>query len=567
MRNHLAVLTLLALPTLPMQAQAAAPQVARSAAQAGAQESLAAGRKALAEGRFDEALAAFEQAAAADGGAPLTRMWVGRAMSALGRHDDALALADELRKLGLPGGDADYLFGHALLGFTKASLASGGNAFTQGQFLDAAGALKRALAHNPKDYADAWLPLAECAWYGQDLPGARTAAAKATELEPRSSAAHALLGRVAMSQYAAASDEAEKQAHWSAARTAFETAVRIEGEPTETWKRGALAEWHVQLGHLQGFAADKAKASEHYATAIGWEPSRVDFGVLRNVLGNELAQPCLLEGEKRFLQRYSETDALYATLSWWLGYGHFEAAQWPECERAYRRAVALWPGYANSWYYVFRACSSQQKREEALTALRAYDEIAPEGLIESLAGQKAYSLPALEHLVGWCADPGKHNGRARNLDAAYLSEVLTRLEPQTSRFWNNLGLFVRDHGDALRWARSAEATPEKLDELWKRALVAYEKALALEPENPNYLNDTAVMLHYYLKRDYDKALSMYERAAVLADQILARKDLDPDTREVVKIAQRDSKNNTVKIKRLMEKLARGEKPDQSDENN
>jgi hypothetical protein len=49
--------------------------------------------------------------------------------------------------------------------------------------------------------------------------------------------------------------------------------------------------------------------------------------------------------------------------------------------------------------------------------------------------------------------------------------------------------------------------------------------------------------------------------------MLARKDLPSDVREVVKIAQRDSKNNTVKLKRLMEKLARGEKPGPEDANN
>lgn len=565
--QHLLILCA-ALGPLSLNVSAApAPTPHRALAQS-VDELIEQGRRELAQGKLAEAQASFARAAELDSNSPRTRVWVVRGAIAQGAFEDALVAVDELRAANAPAADADYLYGLALLGFTKASIASGGgSAFTQSQFEDAATALERALNADAARYGDAWVALAECAWYAQDLERARRAATKAVEAQPTSPAASTMLGRVAFSQYSAATEPEPKAAHWTAARSAFEQSVKLYGAPAEPAARAALAEAHIQLGHLHAFAQAKPQASEHYASAIGWDPSRVDFGAVRGVLGAELAGPCLLEGEKRFLASHESSDPLYATLSWWLGLSAFEAAQWPACESAYRRAVALWPGYANSWYYVFRACFSQQKYAEALAALRAYDESSPEGLIESLRGEKPLNLQFIEYLVGWCADGAKHAGRPLNLDAAFLSEVLTRIEPEVSRYWNNLGLFVRDHGDALRWAKSPEATKEVLDGLWKRALAAYERALELEPENPNYLNDTAVMFHYYLERDYDKALSMYERAAVLADQLLARKDLASDVREVIKIAQRDSKNNTMKLKRLMEKLARGEKPGPEDANN
>lgn len=566
MRLHLHVFAALGIALVQAPALCAAPPLGARALQESVEALIEQGRVQLAEGRVDAAVESFARAAELDQGSLRTRIWVVRGAIAKGAFEDALVAVDELRAVRAPSADADYLYGLAMFGFTKASLSSGGGAFTQSQFDDASAALQRALTADATRYRDAWQSLAECAWYGQDLERARAAAAKAVELEPRSAAAHTILGRVAFSQYSAAAAE-HKQPNWDAARAAFENAVKLLGEPSEAWARNALADAHVQLGHLHAFANAKPLAAQHYAAAIGWDPSKVDFRAVREVLGAELAGPCFVDGEKRFLAVHEATDPLYATLSWWLGLNAFEAANWSECESAFRRAVALWPGYADSWYYVFRAAFSQQKYADALAALRHFDEAAPESLVASLNWQKALNLQFVEYLVSWCADGAKHSGKPLNLDAAFLSEVLTRVDPEVSRHWNNLGLFVRDHGDALRWSRAPEATKEVLDGLWRKALAAYERALELEPENPNYLNDTAVMFHYYLQRDYDKALSMYERAAVLADQMLARKDLPSDVREVVKIAQRDSKNNTIKLKRLMEKIARGETPGPEDANN
>lgn len=561
----LASLFLASIPAAAPQAHAAV-EAATASAQEGAETLVKRGRAALAAGKIDEAVADFAAAYELDP-SPHSRVWVIRGWIAKGESQDALGAADELRGAGARADDVDYLFGLAMLGLAKSSLTSGGSAYTQSQFEDAAAALARATKSDAERYPDAWPALAECAWYAQQLPVARAAADKAVALEPSSPRARALLGRVAFSQYSGAQDAAEKQAFWQTARDAFEQAVKLFGSPADAWLRNELADAHQQLGHLHAFADDKPKASEHYSAAIGWDPSKVDFGAVRSVLGSELAAACMKSGEERFLATHSATDPTYATLSWWTGLSHFESAAWPECEASFRRAVELWPAYANSWYYVFRATYAQKKYGEALESLRTYHAMASEGLVQSLGGDKRLNVQVLDFLVGWCAEPGNHNGRARNLDAAFLAELLTALEPEVSRHWNNLGLFVRDHGDALRWARSPEATKERLEALWLRALAAYERALELEPENPNYINDTAVMFHYYLERDYDKALAMYQKAAVLADALLERKDLAPDVREVVKIAQRDAKNNTMKLKRLMEKIARGEAPSEEDRDN
>ena len=152
--------------------------------------------------------------------------------------------------------------------------------------------------------------------------------------------------------------------------------------------------------------------------------------------------------------------------------------------------------------------------------------------------------PIVEHLIGVSAKAG------RNLVAGKLSEALAVAAPETSRFWNNAGLFYRDTGDSRKIRRNGdEAAKQARSALYERALLCYEKALDLEPENANYLNDTAVVLHYNLKRDLERAGDLYQRSLEMAERELARDDLDQETERVLKIARRDSLGNLKKLKR------------------
>ena len=144
----------------------------------------------------------------------------------------------------------------------------------------------------------------------------------------------------------------------------------------------------------------------------------------------------------------------------------------------------------------------------------------------------------------------KHGCGPLNLEAALAAEILTSLQPKVSRHWNNLGLFLRDHADELR-ARQDEADREAIRDLCNRAYNAYQQALALEPENPNYLNDTALMLQYYLRRDLSRATSMYRKAIRCAEELLAREDLPDDRRAVVEIALRDARDNSSKLESVL----------------
>ncbi|HUR28374.1 MAG TPA: hypothetical protein VM509_09305, partial [Planctomycetota bacterium] len=167
-------------------------------------------------------------------------------------------------------------------------------------------------------------------------------------------------------------------------------------------------------------------------------------------------------------------------------------------------------------------------------------------------------------LIGWATESKNHGGKTLNLEAAFACDLITRIvprEPEYSRHWNNLGLFLRDEGDELRGTQGALEPPRKkcdeawINKLWEASYKAYETALEIEPRNPNYLNDTAVMLHYYFVRDLERAKEMYKRGNEEAKRMLERKDLSADTREAVTIALRDTGNNVKLVQKLIDKRA------------
>jgi tetratricopeptide (TPR) repeat protein len=546
---------------------AASSTATTSASRESVDELIARGRTLMRSKKYAEAQAAFDAAAAQDKNSPKTRVWVGRAWIAQGKFDDALQIADELHAAKGSALDSQYLFGLAFCGQAKASAEKGGNPFTQSQFEDAVANLQRATAADPDRYGDAWLPLAEAAWYAANLAVARDAADRAVKLDPKDPFAHSVLGDVAFAQYKVAQeaqDTAGADAHWATSLAAFKKAIELLGNPQDPAGAALLARAHQQCGFLHQWKQDLKSASESYAIAASLDPSKVDFNQVHSGLGAEAFAACITDAIVRFEKLYGHNQPASSTLHWWNGFALFENAKAPEAATEFHRAVELFPAYVNSWYYIFRCEYAQKRFPEAVEALRTNWNLDKDSLAAALASQPEMNLPILEYLVGWCVDPEKHAGEVNNADAALLSEMLTRAAPTQARYWNNLGLFLRDEGDALR-ASKKDVPKEELQKLWEAAYAAYSQTLEIEPGNPNYLNDTAVMLHYYLHRDYDKALAMYEKAAVRAEEELAKPDLDPNLREVIKIAKRDSNNNIAKVKRVMEKLAKGEKLTREDE--
>ncbi len=535
----------LALPTTTTKVRAVESAVESAV------ELVAAGRALLAEGRATDAQLKFEAAVKLDGSLAV-RQWLVRSWIAQGRVNDALNEIDGLAKTekGVP---LDYLYGMAFAQKAKGYIAEGVNGSIIGMaFGDAVEYLKKATTADPVLYGDAFAPLAESAWYAQDLETARAAAEKAAALDAQNGDAWAMLGRVAFSQYQGFQSDPTRvpdaDQAWTASRDAFAKAQGLYAASSEPAARAKGAESSTQIGWLYVWKKQTGEGAQRFAAAIAIDPSAADYGQLRGSLGDEAFVTCLEEAAKQYESLNGKETTGDATILWWLGFARYAAKQYEGAEAAFTRAVTKAPDFANSWYYVALARYFRQDYDGAIAGFRTHFGISKDDAAAALRANQDENLRILDYMVGLKA------GKAANLDAAFLSELQTLMAPDVHRYWNNLGLFLRDEGEA-RERRSRDVSPEQhreIQDLYERSYVAYLKSLELSPDDPNYLNDAALMLHYHFDRELDQARAWYVKAAEMAEKELARKDLDKEVRPLREIALRDARNNLRDLDKIIE---------------
>ncbi len=518
-----------------------------------AEELLRRGRECFAKGEFAAAEPLLDLAVERSGSEFEPRFWRARNRIETGRVNDALDEIDALREAGRNGTEVDYLAGLAFHAKVKQYLAAGADGGTiQMSLEDAVRYLERATAADPARFGDALLPLAEAAWFAQNLELSRDAAERAVAHAPTDPRAHAQLGKTAFSQYQAAkggeaATEDPGAAHWEAARAAFEASLRLAGEPKAAPLRLLAGESEKQLAFLWAWKKDEERVAEHAARALGWNPAGIEFGWL---LSQFAERPRFVEtltrGGELYDAHYGAADPGDATLRWWLGWAQFAEREYEGAEAAFETAVAEWPDYVNSWYYIALARYHQQDFPGAIEALRENWKRAPEDLIASLGSDEAKNLAILDWLVGQAA-------RANDLlAAAELSKMQAETARKEPRYWNNVGLFYRDAGDALMRKKN-ETERARARAFYEESWSGYSRALDLEPENPAFLNDAAVVLDYNLDRDLEKAKEMYAKALRNAQQLLDSGKVPPSDLELVRTARRDSENNLARLEKRMAK--------------
>ena len=570
---------------------------APSVQEQGVDELLAVGRKHLLDGNVEDAMRVFAEAEKKDGASLRTHVFVLRAKLGQGFVDDVLPEVDELKRAGTTGPELDYLFGTSFHALGARDIASGKTTSVTGsQFEDAVVFLKKVTAKNDARFADAWTTLADAAWYTQDFELGSHAAEKAVEANPTHPAPRLLRGKLALAAHAAWRADPDKvdaaEDQWQAAAEAFEKAISLCGDDPQ--RRPLAQQAWMQLATTYLWKQMREDASAAYTRAIALDPGTADYGSINAAMPEQEFVDVLEAARKSWNAKHEGGSD--ATIVWWLGYANYAIKKLPEAEKLFNDAFAKNPEYWTSLYYLYRIQFEKREYAKCLETLHKYPPIdSPEkaavpslhpkaggdavpdrgGLIASLAYDVPGNMARLEALIAWATEANNHGGKVLNLEAAFLSDLITRIvprEPQYSRHWNNLGLFLRDEGDELRGTQGAlEPAKKKCDEawinkLWEASYKAYETALEIEPRNPNYLNDTAVMLHYYFVRDLERAKEMYKRGNEEAKLMLARKDLTADTREAVSIALRDTGNNVKLVQKLIDKRAAeagapaGEKP-------
>jgi tetratricopeptide (TPR) repeat protein len=534
-----------------------APQASQAVPSDEVREAVTRGRALLERGCPAEAEELFTWAAERDGDALRTRMWVLRAWMDAGRSDETLEALDALAAGGAKGIEMTYLYGMAFARRAEQAVASGHlDASVPMLFQDASDGLERAVAADAERFSDAWLPLANAAWQGQDLDTAVRAAETAVKVLEERVDALELRGKVALSRLALAEARepggAAAEASFQAATTAFERALAKRLADAAHDAKDAsrrVAATATSLAHAWLWRQRYAEATDAFATAAAFAPDAVDYGSMLQLLssasGDEPSagfRAALELARERLELRAGTEDVREATLLWWLGWARFGAAEWAGSEEAFLAGLRLAPEISNGWYYIGLARHYRKDAEGALEALRTGWEADP----ASLAGTAAASgggVRGFEGLIGWCATQEP----ARNLDAAFLAEVLTVAFPDEPRHWNNLGLFLRDEGERQEWAAHEGTGPEPdadvLADLYTRSFAAYERALALTPDDPQVLNDTALMLQYHLDREPERVEAMYRRSIELSERRLASDELSPDDHARFEQTRKDARGN------------------------
>ncbi len=534
--NLLALLGLLALlPALALPALAQGEQPPAQPAPAVAEPSLRE-RATAAERRGDFAAAAelWLELVRAEPHVPDWYVRAGDCLGRVGRFNDCLDLLDGVR-----GRFPDVLEIPALIARTyslKAGRLAADGVYDQNWVFalqDAARTAEAILDKHP-GHQDARLIAAQALLELEETARAEIHAREAAERFPMHPGGPILLGQIAFSEFvqlrrqlqeeqpkgraqadliaraADARDRAQKE---------LQRAVTI--DPSRTF---AL----VKLGDLKAWNGELEPALEYYGRALGQDPrAQVNHDWVRTNTKPE-RRLALYDEAARALRGRGTDAAQVALVEFYAALAQFDAKQWSTAKRRFAATVAANPEFTNAHYYAMLAAywdgdhelAEQQGVQFATRAARPFADLLRQ--LDSDARDTAVNI--LEFLAARCFKAGR---MAQSRD---LNHVLAWVR-QTAVTWNNYAFLCRETAK------------------YEDSLVGYEHALELEPEDPQLLNDAAVILQYHLASEENlaRAKEMYERAIRNAEQVL-REGGEGDRVARARQAMQDARGNLGKMK-------------------
>jgi tetratricopeptide (TPR) repeat protein len=404
-------------------------------------------------------------------------------------------------------------------------------------FLEAAYVLEAAaqIAGAPASAFENW---AEALLNGGDLGNALRAAETGVSNYPDQASSWIQKARVEVASANNATKKPTKLKMFKAAVADYRKATKLD-------KKGAFS--CIKLGEtliLEAVAKgnkgnpDKARkeAAKIWSEALKRDQSAVDLSAMCQWLA-AAAVP--------LLDKIDTSKGKDATLAWYKGYAEYsgQPRDWAEVRKHFEKSLELSPGMVNSWFFLAQGAFDEGVRvqqegdnERANKAYR-YSAMAWGRYVEGNAqGHRNAVLAAVDggkstiEQLKWLAGKAVMNG---DFDSSIRINLwITQTTPADVEAWNNLALLYRDSGQAAK------------------ALPAYAKAAKLSPEDPQVLNDWAVIYHYYLKTDDAKALDLYEQAIKLAEERLNDGvGMSDEDRQRIQIGLRDARNNLAKLKK------------------
>jgi tetratricopeptide (TPR) repeat protein len=224
-------------------------------------------------------------------------------------------------------------------------------------------------------------------------------------------------------------------------------------------------------------------------------------------------------------------------LYWYRGMAYYNkgAEFWSNVHSDFNKVIELNPAFTNAFFFLadgaFKRGVMQSTSNDDIKAKKAYN-FSGKYYALYLKDFGANHTQSVSQSGGLLAECQRMNFLASFTDyehAIIILEWATSNAPDYLDVWNNLAFLYRETGES------------------EKSLAAYQQALSIQPDDPQIMNDLAVIYHYYLKTEDEIALELYRNAIIRAEEILSAETIFGDDLSLVKVALRDARNNLSKL--------------------
>lgn len=361
-----------------------------------------------------------------------------------------------------------------------------------------------------------------------DFEAAGDAAMLALERKPGMVEALLLLGDVFYAQYQNAPSEGKNAAQvreiWQAAFDCYTEASAGDGDLPGPW-----------LGMAALFEADRKwkESADAYLEAIVRKPELTSgYNQAIALFSRDEADGSLPDFLQRVLRevkkRYPRDRKRRATVLYYLGFAYFLDCEYEKSIKTYSDSSKINKAYASAAsYYIFRSAFELGDHDRSMREFLKVMKNDPEGLAYFMENDGDFTkkvYPSLNFLAYKLVNEGRMK-EARDLNGQVLKVVVN-----DAALYNNYAFLCRE------------------TRLYEASYAAYVKALEIEPDNPVYLNDAALILHYHLRRDLEEAERLYVKAQKDAKRIIDDPNRSRTDVAAAKVALRDARNNLRRLK-------------------
>jgi len=384
--------------------------------------------------------------------------------------------------------------------------------------------------NNPE--ASVWVNWSEALLNSNDLKNSLRVCEDGLKVHQSSAPLLLQKGRVLMAQARAnyeMGNDKDGEKSYSQAEQSFLKAMKAAPETAAPCIRLAELQWTLLA---EGGRSDlRQQAIDNWKLAAEREASGVDGAQLGAWLGKESISVFDV------LIKHQPDNVLHY---WYRGSQHYAAGpgSWSKTRDDFLKVLELNPTFTSAYFFLANGAMArgaelstggdQPTAENAYTAAAKYWALYLEGFAgEYYNTQKAAGPQALKDSADnmvWLA--GKVKDPAHGI---ILLRFATNAAPTNGDAWNNLALYYRDTNQA------------------EQSRAAYHKALELSPEDPQLMNDYAVIYHYYLRNDDDQARDLYTRAIARAEEMLKSGLVPESDVERIQTALHDAQNNLKKL--------------------